>query len=87
MVAYSEKVIQEIRSAGAEGDIGEIVHASVAHFRASRNTQDASRFIMNMIVSLQVIKLEPLTTAELANIRAALALFRKYQQKNPDQLF
>lgn len=87
MVAFSEAVIQQIKAAATEDHVLKIIDASLVHFRTARSAHSESRYIMNMIVSLQVTRLEQLAPAERSNIKLAIEIFRRYQRTNPGALF
>lgn len=87
MAPFCESVIREIKSADTEVELAAIIHSSVNRFRTTRNANNEAIHIMNMIVSLQALKMENLDRDTMTTINMAVKIFRQYQKKCPERLF
>ena len=83
MIDFCESVTLEIKRAQSKDDLRNVIEHSILHYRSTRNASREPDFIMNMIVTLQVVMTENLPPLQVQNVKEAIAIFRDYQQKNP----
>lgn len=86
MVEFSEEVITEITSAGAERELRNIIDNSFIRL-SSMNIYNKENYLINMIVSLQAKKAEHPSQDVLKNINNAIEIFREHRRRNQGLLF
>ena len=79
MVVFCNQVIEEIKSAGTETELKEVINNSLSRLRALNNAYREAGYIVRIIVMLRVAQTEKLMDTELSNIRIAIKTFKQYQ--------
>ena len=86
MVVFCDEVIQEILKAGSDQEVEEIIQQSIRRFCVT-GTRNPFVFFINMIVSLQVAKVNVKTLKEVSNVKYAIEIFRRHQHSNQSIFF
>lgn len=69
-----------IKEAKDESELIHVISGSLSHVWKKRNYFEEEAYLMNMIVLLQAIRTNDLSTESVENIRLATAILRKLQR-------
>lgn len=88
MVYYSHTVIQQIKAAGDNSSLKEIIQTSLRELQSKRKNRVNRRdFTLNMIMALKYLKAEGLSARETANVNKAIEILETLRAQEYENLF
>lgn len=87
MVAFCNEIIEEIKNSQSEEELIKVIGSSLTRHRKGRYSFNESRFVLNMIVTLQSINPDKVSPHAGTLIKLAIAIFGKFQRENAEQIF
>ena len=77
MILFCDRMISEIKSASTETELKEIVDNSFSRLRAINNSYNEASYVVRMMVTLRVARLEETADRASKNIKIAIEIFKQ----------